>query len=130
MHIWVDAWAPVPKILQIGETDLQGAQIHLGILLLQKGHLGLQIADGIHGPGTVLQVQANLGQALHLLRQVLVHIVPVLFIVLEKIIKLRLIVHNKAVIAQHRQTLGQKLNSGGRSLDRQFKPLHKCLQRE
>src|SRR5699024_2061864 len=61
---------------------------------------------------------------LHLLGQVLVHVVPVLAVLFQKVLELRLIVDDKAVIAQHRQSLGHGFHPGGRGLDAQFKPLH------
>jgi len=60
----------------------------------------------------------------HPVQQLLVHIVPVLAVFLEKFVELILIVHDKAVKAEHGQPVAHKVDRPRRGLDGHFNPLH------
>ena len=93
---------PGPKLLQ---TLLQGLQTGRGLIIL-------------------LDKQTDPGDVLHLPRQLLIHVVPVLGVFCEEILKIRRIIHNKAVVADRSQMIRQQLDSGGGCLNGYFQPHH------
>ena len=82
------------------------------------------MADGLRYGRALLQIQPDLREPLHLLLEPFVHIVPVLAVFLEKFVELILIVHDKAVKAEHGQPVAHKVDRPRRGLDGHFNPLH------
>ena len=111
-------------ILHRGGLQLQGAEWQRGVLRAELVQMRAQQRQLLLHAGPVLQIQPDLGESLHLLLQCLVHIIPVLAILLQKLMKLLLIVHNKAVISERRQICGGLLHSRGCGFDGDFQPLH------
>ena len=117
-------------VADVGQRDLKRTEIYAGILRAQRGKLIAELADGLRGGGAVLQIKPDLRQTGHLPLQLLVHIVPILTVLIEKFMEFLLIVYNKAVKAQNRQTLGDQLDRGGGGLDGHFDPLHDNASRK
>ena len=114
-------------VLEVGDSNFQGAKILAGVLPAEQLKLVLEVAHSLHGLGVILQIEADLRKTFHFFLESLVYIVPILLILLQKSFKLRLIVHNKAVVTQHGQPFANQLNPGGAGLNAQFQPLHCCL---
>ena len=111
-------------VLDIGQLHVQRAEVGRGVLRAQRGKLVLQMADGLRHGRALLQIQPDLREPLHLLLEPFVHIVPVLAVFLEKFVELILIVHDKAVKAEHGQPVAHKVDRPRRGLDGHFNPLH------
>ena len=111
-------------VLDIGQLHVQRAEVGRGVLRAQRGELVLQMADGLRHGRALLQIQPDLREPLHLLLEPFVHIVPVLAVFLEKFVELILIVHDKAVKAEHGQPVAHKVDRPRRGLDGHFNPLH------
>ena len=97
-------------VLHVLERHIEGSELDLRILLRKQTQLVFEIGDRLGRGGRILDVEPDLAQTLHLLFKALVHIVPVLLVVFQKLVELVLIVHNKAVEAEHRQPLSDQLN--------------------
>ena len=97
-------------VLHVLERHIEGSELDLRILLRKQTQLVFEIGDRLGRGGRILDVEPDLAQTLHLLFKALVHIVPVLLVVFQKFVELVLIVHNKAVEAEHRQPLSDQLN--------------------
>ena len=106
------------------QRDIKRSKFDGRILLRKQPQLIFEIGDRLRCGRGVFEVEPDLAQALHLFFQTLVHIVPVLLVVFQKLVKLVLIVHNKAVEAEHRQPLSDKLDCLRRGFDANFNPLH------
>ena len=111
-------------VLHMLQRDIKRSKFDGRILLRKQPQLIFEIGDRLRCGRGVFEVEPDLAQALHLFFQTLVHIVPVLLVVFQKLVKLVLIVHNKAVEAEHRQPLSDKLDCLRRGFDANFNPLH------
>ena len=82
------------------------------------GHLGKAL---IALPG----VEGDPALAGHGAVQLLVHIVPVLLVLFQELVKIGLVLHGEAVNAQGNQHVFHRLQSGGGGVDMQGKPFHR-----
>ena len=117
----------LPVVFPVGVLDgvhgqkKAAAVVPLGLEILQgqahQGHLGKACLSG-------LQIKGNAGAAPHGRLQILVHIVPVLAVVFQKVVEFRLVVNDHAVDAQGGEEGLHRLQSGVGGVDVQFQPVH------
>ena len=109
-------------VLQIVQGHQQRAAVVPGLLQLLQGDADLpQLGEALVPR---LQVEGDPGPALHLLPQILVHIVPVLMVVLQKVLKLRLVVDHHAVDPVGGEHRLHRLQSGVVCVDLYLQPFH------
>ena len=111
-------------VLDVCQLHVERAEVHRRVLRAQRGQLAFQTFDRFRHGSVLLQIQPDLRKSLHLLFQILVYIVPVLAVLLQKFMKLLLIVDDEAVKAQHGQPVADKVNGRRSRFDGQFDPLH------
>ena len=111
-------------VLDVCQLHVERAEVHGRVLRAQRGQLAFQTFDRFRHGSVLLQIQPDLRKSLHLLFQILVYIVPVLAVLLQKFMKLLLIVDDEAVKAQHGQPVADKVNGRRSRFDGQFDPLH------
>ena len=73
------------------------------------------------------EVEGHAAFAVLLRQQLIVHIVPILVVVFEKILEVRLVVDDKALDALLAQQLADRLQTGAGGVDMQLQPLHRCV---
>ena len=112
-------------VLQVVHGHQQGAAVVPAFLQGLQGD-----ADLAHFGEALLvggEVEGDLGRAPHLLLQFLVHIVPVLVVVLQEILKFGFVVNHHAVDAQGGEHGLHRLQPGVVRLNMQCKPVHMFL---
>ena len=117
----------LPVVLPVGVLEVlqrqqqRPAVVPLGLELLQGQtdftHLGKALLAGF-------QVEGDAGLTGHLGGKVLVHIVPVLVVVLQKVLELCLVVDHHAVDAQGGEQRLHRLQSGVGGVNVQLQPIH------
>ena len=109
-------------VLQVVHGHEQGAAVCAALLQGLQGD-----ADLTHFGEALLvggEVEGDPGRAVHLLLQLLVHIVPILVVVLQKVLEFGLVVDHHAVDAQSGEHGLHRLQSGVVRLNMQCKPVH------
>ena len=117
----------LPVVFPVGVGHvLHGQQQRrvLRVLLFQRAHGDAHVGHGVHALGAVLHVERHPAHALFLLEQILVHVVPVFAVVLQKVLKIPLVVDDHAGDALVLQQLRHGLDAPGRGVDAQLQPIH------
>ena len=117
----------LPVVLPVGVLHVLHGQQQpavFGVLLLHPGQGHADLSQGVVPVGTVLQIEGDAAQALFLLHQLVVHIVPIGVVVLQKVLEIPLVVNDQAGDAQVLQQCADGLQPGGGGVDLQLQPLH------
>ena len=109
-------------VLQVIQGHQQGAAVVPGLFQLLQGNADLPQLGETLVPR--LQIEGDPGPALHLLPQILVHIVPVLPVVLQEVLELRLVIDHHTVDAQGGEHRLHRLQSGVVCVDMYLQPFH------
>ena len=106
-----------------GGLDGEGAEVLVGKLFAQGAQGDGQLLRLPDRRGAVLQVEPDLGEALHALGERLVDVVPIGAVFSDEALKVLLIVDDKAVVAQRGEAGGDGFHAGGGGFDGQFEPI-------
>ena len=118
----------LPVVLPVRVLDAvhgydEGGVIGVDLFQLRHGHAH----SGHLGEALValLGVECDPALAGHGAVQLLIHIVPVLLVLLQKLVEVRLILHGKAVNTQGDQHVFHRLQAGRGGINVQGKPFHR-----
>ena len=117
----------LPVVLPIGVLHVLHGQQQAAVfrvLLLHPGQGHADPGQGVVSVGTVLQIEGNAAQALFLLHQGVVHIVPIGAVMLQEIPEVPLVVNDQAGDAQVLQQGADRVQPGRGGVDLQLQPLH------
>ena len=94
------------------------------MLLLHRRHGDADVGNGVEPLLIGCEVEGNAADALLLGHQVLVHIVPVLVVVLQKIVEIRFILNDEPLHPLLLQQGGHGLDAHGGRIQMQLQPIH------
>ena len=120
----------LPVILPVGVLHVFHAQKQrcvLRMLLFKGGQRNAHLRERTVALFAVLQIERNAAFPMHSRHQILVHIIPVLAVVFEEILKVALLVDHQAVDAVFTQKLCYRLDALRPRVEMQFQPLHRCV---
>ena len=115
------------RVRHVVDGQPQGGVVRVRLFQLRHGDTHLR--DGVQRRLVPLQIEGDAADAGLLPQQLLVHIVPVLLIMLQKVLEVRLVVDDDAGDALLLQQLRHRVQPGRRGIDLQLQPFHVCSLR-
>ena len=112
----------------VGHGQQQGRVLR--VLLFQRRHGHTHGGHGAVGILVPFQIERHAADALLLRQQIVIHIIPVLAVVLQKALKVRLVVDHHAGNALLLQHIRHRVQARVARVDLEFQPVHRMTSRK